>query len=84
MINDKNSSVTNRVDSVSSLFFSLKKCVRCFWLNVCHAGAISTKTWKKKSLEKMEASEPKWVDSDYILYEVNSLGLGSLQMLYIS
>ena len=32
-------------------------------------------------LEELEASEPKWVNSDYILYGVNSLRLGGFLFL---
>ena len=31
----------------------------------------------------MEASEPKWVNSDYIQYEVNSIMVGGLQLMVI-
>ena len=35
-------------------------------------------------LTNMKASEPKWVNSNYSLYGVNSLRLGALQIIIIS
>ena len=31
----------------------------------------------------MDAAEPKWVNSNYILYGVNSIRLGDQQMIFI-